>query len=210
MQLDEKKYATFTKCFQFGEIGHLKYDCPQRQSTTERHQRPQIFTVISKQLQYEPRHEVQNRHYQLQARRRVTPPNQRSRSFQYVLSQQNRLLEMGDTQRKQISFGDTVQANQGARKAIHYRLYPQPMHDNQILLYQNIQYKQIRVHAKQSIIVSILNRCTTIKSCNIKIPYRSRDLCRGNDLMIQQLLGIRQRGITNPVMVFILHVGQGR
>jgi len=73
-----------------------------------------------------------------------------------------------------------------------------------------IQYKQIRVHAKQSIIVSILNRCTTIKSCNIKIPYRSRDLCRGNDLMIQQLLGIRQRGITNPVMVFILHVGQGR
>jgi len=141
MQLDEKKYATFTKCFQFGEIGHLKYDCPQRQSTTERHQRPQIFTVISKQLQYEPRHEVQNRHYQLQARRRVTPPNQRSRSFQYVLSQQNRLLEMGDTQRKQISFGDTVQANQGARKAIHYRLYPQPMHDNQILLYQNTLQK---------------------------------------------------------------------
>ena len=162
MQLDEKKYATFTKCFQFGEIGHLKYDCPQRQSTTERHQRPQIFTVISKQLQYEPRHEVQNRHYQLQARRRVTPPNQRSRSFQYVPSQQNRLLEMGDTQRKQMYFGDTVQANQGARKAINYRLYPQPMHDNQILQYQNTLQEQRSMPRKRSYdttVVGIRHRC---------------------------------------------------
>jgi len=71
------------------------------------------------------------------------------------------------------------------------------------------QCKQIKVHAKQSIIVSILNQCTTIRSCSIKIPYRSRDLCRGNDLMIQQL-GIRHRCIMNPVMILILRVGQGR
>ena len=157
MQSNEKKFATLAKCFQCGEIGHLKRDCPQLQSATERPQRPQT-TVISKQLQYEPRHEGQNRHYQQQARRRNTPPNQRSRSFQYVPSQQNRLLEMGDTQRKQMYFGDTVQANQGARKAINYRLYPQPMHDNQILQYQNTLQEQRSMPRKRSYDTTVGNQ----------------------------------------------------
>ena len=41
--------------------------------------------------------------------------------------------------------------------------------------------KQIRVHDKPSIIISILNPCKAFKYCNMKVPYRSRDPPKWSD-----------------------------